>query len=102
MQPDTVTVHLGTGYGNPLPSLLWEALLERALPVVEHYRSDLYWDAQWLDKYVTGPEEFYFGVHKYGTHIGTDLELIKGYSDVTYHVTVTVTDTGRWEAVITS
>lgn len=47
-------------------------LAEKAGPVVKHYHSDLYHDAQWLEKYLFGDSfTFYWAVREYGTHIGT-------------------------------
>ncbi len=60
-------------------ALLFGHLANRAQPVVEHYRSDLYHDAMWLHEQVSGPTSFEWSCRQSGTHIGTDLrDVVKG------------------------
>jgi hypothetical protein len=56
---------------------LFGALVERAAPLVEHYHSDLFRDAQWLMEHLSGPLVFWFGADVCGTAIGTDRSLIR-------------------------
>jgi hypothetical protein len=56
---------------------LFGVLADLAWPHVEHYRSDLYHDAQWLEHYVQEPCEFYFGCDAWGTAIGMDKDLVR-------------------------
>lgn len=51
-------------------------LVDLAHDIVEHYRSDFYHDAQWLEKHLVGPMTFYYGADSYGTAIGTDRDLV--------------------------
>jgi hypothetical protein len=50
----------------------FQVLADLAFPLVEHYRSDLLHDVHWLDKYLEGPQTFYYGADGWGTAIGTD------------------------------
>lgn len=76
-------------------------LVKLAQPVITDYRSDLYWDAVWLQENMTGSEfTFFWGVRKYGTHIGQDSALIGRYADNLYSITVTC-DEGRFTMTVT-
>lgn len=67
-------------------------LVKLASPVVQHYQSDLYHDASWLQKYLTEetvfPWAFFYGVRDTGTSIGTDLDLVRYSNTFVYRVTV--------------
>ncbi len=63
----------------PVISRLFGELVKRATPVVEHYHSDLYHDANWLTGHVTGPCEFLWMARQSGTEIG---EIVKVYMSV--------------------
>lgn len=52
-------------------------LITLADGVVKRYHSDLYRDAQWLEKHLTGPMTFYYVVRENGTHIGCDLQALE-------------------------
>jgi hypothetical protein len=56
---------------------LFGMLVERGAPLVEHYRSDFYRDAQWMMEHVNGPLVFWFGADECGTAIGTDRTLVR-------------------------
>lgn len=58
-------------------ALTFGRLVERAAPIVVHYRSDLYHDALWLAQWLTGPTTFYFACDDWGTGIGTDESLVR-------------------------
>lgn len=82
-------------------SVLFGELVKLAQPHVKRFHSDLYHDAQWIERHVTGPLTFYFGVGEYGTNIGTDQELV-GYLHADgglYEVTVTHEE-GVWAAEV--
>jgi hypothetical protein len=55
-------------------------LARLAAPIIEHYHSDLYWDAMWIEKHLTADAgdtfSFYFSIDNCGTLIGTDAELV--------------------------
>lgn len=77
-----------------LRALLFGAMLDRADGVVKHYRSDLFHDALWIEKFVAGEMTWYWMVRTYGTHIGTDLGAAyrtwgKDADNVTYKMTLT-------------
>lgn len=74
------------GDANSMRALLFGLLADRAFPIVEHYRSDLYHDANWLRRYVTGPGVFFFAVRTSGTSIGDDERLVSLYNDHAYRV----------------
>jgi len=95
------TISLGTGHHTPILSLLWNKLLILTEDTVRLYRSDLYYDALWLEEHAKEPCEFYFGTRGTGTQIGTDEDLIREYSEHIYKVTVTSDDMNHWVATIT-
>lgn len=56
---------------------LFGVLADLAWTRVEHYRSDLYHDARWLDRWVHGPADvFYWGADDCGTAIGVDRSAV--------------------------
>lgn len=97
---ETVTLTNGEfdndGEARSLRALLFGAMLDRAESVVKHYRSDLFHDALWIEKYVASEMAWFWMVRTYGTHIGTDLGAAyttwgKDADNVTYKVTLTKT-----------
>ncbi len=81
---------------------LFGEMVTRAMPLIEHYASDLYHDAHWIDKYVNGETTFYFAPRTWGSHIGecgdTIRSLVVDDHFVCYRVDITCNDTG-WHAV---
>lgn len=70
-------------------------LVEIAAPIVEHYLSDLYRDAQWLERHMgQDPRdpwvklEFYYAIDAWGTHIGTDELVLAHRKEAQYKFTV--------------
>lgn len=99
-----------TGYGpfEELPSirpLLFGQLVERAVPIVKEYHSDLYHDAQWIEKHVTGELTFLFVAREWGTYIGfpefyATLVEARVFRDTDKAWLVSLVDEdGRWSAV---
>lgn len=101
---------IGTGYVLPR---LFGHLVRLAAPVVQEYHSDLYRDAQWLPKNVTGPVELDFIVRHSGTHlgvVGADFNMARSYmehpvnwseGDRFYRLSLTVDERGEWSLTIT-
>ena len=93
-----MTIHkLNAGYSaTESAAKLFEVLLDLSRPIVSHYQSDLYYDAQWLRvNFTEMPFEFVYGVRPYGTHIGplSSLKTFQsmGASDLKlYHIRVVV------------
>lgn len=54
----------------PIRALLFGQLVERALPVVQEYISDLYHDVHWIDEHVNGEMTFEFLARHSGTNMG--------------------------------
>jgi hypothetical protein len=82
-------------------ALLFGAMLDRAENVVQAYRSDLFHDALWLDKYVTGEFSWYWMLRRHGTHVGTDLQAAvdvfgRDNYNVYYKVSLTLDRLSRW------
>lgn len=50
-------------------AMLFGHLVQLAAPVVEHYHSDLFRDAQWLQAKVNGPRRFVWQAYECGTVI---------------------------------
>jgi hypothetical protein len=67
---------------------LFGAMVRRSRLVTEHYHSDLFHDAGWMQKYVTGEMSFYWAPRTFGSNIGTEPSLV-GYGfterDTTMH-----------------
>ena len=69
---------------------LFGHLVQEAMPVLQNYHSDLYHDALWLDRNVTGETTFYYAVDDMGTSIGQERDLVFSYRKaVQLRVTVT-------------
>lgn len=60
----------------PVLSLMFGEMVKRSMGVVEQYQSDLYHDAQWLERNVIGPCVFFWGPRTWGTVIGMDRALV--------------------------
>jgi hypothetical protein len=65
---------------------IFEKILELALGVVEHYRSDLYHDAVWLHHNLPTETEFWVGLHRWGTSIGTERSGAEQRGGQVWHV----------------
>lgn len=88
-------------------------LVRLAAPVVQEYHSDLYRDAEWLPKNVTGPCEMDFVVRPSGTHLGRvggAWNMARTYmgspsnwtkSDRFYRLALTVDERREWWLTIT-
>lgn len=88
-------------------------LVRLAAPVVQEFHSDLYRDAQWLPKNVTGPCEVDFVVRHSGTYLGINgakWNMARTYitspsnwskGDRFYRLALTVDDRGEWSLTIT-
>lgn len=113
-ETNEITEHRLWGFSetieDPVQTLLWGHLYRLAHPVVslEHgYPSDLYRDALWIDKWVTGPCVFFFAVHEFGTHIGMDArgpEWLQGHHDdtrIAYRIELFKKGRGDWWVSIT-
>ncbi|HSU36299.1 MAG TPA: hypothetical protein VLJ88_11635 [Propionibacteriaceae bacterium] len=74
-------------------ALLFAAMLERAEPVVKHYRSDLFHDALWIHNHVNGEMTWHWLVRECGTNLNetadTMIRLGVGPHAVYYKVTLT-------------
>lgn len=80
-------------YSNMIRSLVFERLVHLARPIVERNHSDLYHDALWLNKVLSGPMDFYYGVRPGGTCITRDLEIVEIIGSQTiYHVELSRVD----------
>ncbi len=64
--------------GSSIKALLFGHLVDKAIEDgVRVYRSDLFHDALWVDKHVTGECDFLWGTREYGTSIGMDDEAMR-------------------------
>lgn len=93
-------------FNDQVLAYLFGELVQLASPFVTNYHSDLFRDAEYLQKFVTGPATFFYRVRPYGTHIGTDLSLVaQGFDPLTerlYRVELAQTDRlGWWEMTLT-
>lgn len=74
---------------------LFGELVKLAAPVIEHYHSDLFHDARWIEEHVDGaPMSFDFVARPCGTYIGVDVEamreaLVLKPTDRAYRVAIT-------------
>lgn len=101
---------IGTGYVLPR---VFGHLVRLTAGVVQEYHSDLYRDAEWLPKNVTGPCEMDFVVRYHGTHlglVGADWNTAGAYinspsnwgeSDRFYRLALTADQTREWFLTIT-
>ena len=71
-------------------------LVRLACPKLEHYQSDLYHDAHYVDRVVTpdtltaGRVSFHYGVRDTGTTVGSTVDAVKPHCDETFEITVIV------------
>lgn len=80
-------------------ALLFGEMVKRAIPVVQHYLSDLYHDVRYIDKYVTGPCVFWYMPREWGVNIGMDRDLVIYLRDdihALYRVEITCEDRVWW------
>lgn len=86
-------------------ALLFGAMVDRAFPVVQQYRSDLFHDARWIAENVTGPTTFDYVVRESGTNLGDSAKIAvkigAGESAKFYRVEL-VENRGLWSAVFTN
>jgi hypothetical protein len=81
---------------------LFATLLDLAVPIVEHYRSDLFHDAGWVREHVTGnPLVFWFGARSTGTNLGTDSRLVIEFNDHVWRIEVLSAEGGRASYTVT-
>lgn len=57
-------------------SLLFGEMVRRAQPTLAHYQGDLFHDARWMERHVTGPTTFWWVHREWGTHIGDDFDVM--------------------------
>jgi hypothetical protein len=92
------------GEARSIRALLFGAMLDRAEPIVQHYRSDLYHDALWINEFIHGEFTWYWMLRQHGTHVGTDLsEAVKVFGRNDYNVYFKVTlvrdRTANWNVI---
>jgi hypothetical protein len=81
---------------------LFGELCKLAWPFIEHYHSDLYHDARWLDTYVLEPMVLFYSANDCGTVIGCEERYVRlRGSGGLWRIELTVTPRGRWEVHIT-
>lgn len=68
-RPDSILLVTGDDCSLTVRSHLFGEMLTRATPIVEHYVSDLYHDALFIDQHVTKAVCLDFLVREHGTHI---------------------------------
>lgn len=82
-------------------ALLFGVLLKEAWAVLEHYRSDLYHDANWIKKEIEGPCTFYWSCDGWGTYIGLDRTLVVlGGREHVFEIELQCHDNGEWWTVV--
>lgn len=77
--PDTERVRLWGWDSQHQPcvnSLLFGEMVRQAQPTLRHYQGDLYHDAAWMARHVTGPTSFWWVHREWGTNIGGDFEIM--------------------------
>jgi len=73
-------------------------MVKRATPVIKFYHGDLFTDAEWLRRNVTGPTSFEFCVRTSGTGIGESAPITADLNEgnaFLYRVTLTEKE-GAW------
>jgi hypothetical protein len=97
---EAVTADVGSWGDDPirlgLPQRTFGVLIDLAGSTVEHYRSDFYHDAQWIEKHVAGECTFFYGFDPWGTAIGSDLELVRASRHTVFRVDIHKTDRKAW------
>lgn len=97
--------------GDALAARVFGELLDLAWPVVTHYRSDLFYDAQWLsDRFITRvtvenfPWTFVWACREYGTNISLfddrAIEFQSQHNTNVWKCTVLQPTTGHYDLVI--
>lgn len=96
-------------YGNwemshtTIKSKTFGVLVELSESRITNYRSDLWHDALWIDKFVTGPTTFEWVVRDYGTHIGEAAEVYdieRHGAAIKYRFELERSDLDKWELTI--
>jgi len=81
-------------------SLVFGELVKAGADVIEHYHSDLYYDALWVEHKVVADVPFVYGVREYGTFIseggGDMVKLAKEHNDEVWSCVVSQDSDGRW------
>lgn len=70
---------------------LFETLLDAANDTVNHYRSDFYHDAVWIDRHITDDsdvDEFWFAARVTGTSIGVDRQMTALHNERLWHISI--------------
>lgn len=98
--PQTITAGVGQFGDDPIrlgvPQRTFGELLKLAFPTVEHYHSDFYHDAQWLEKHLTGEMTFFFGFDEYGTAIGCDPYYVQVSRQTVYIIRIAKNKRKAW------
>lgn len=76
-------------------AILFGELVSLAAPIQEHYQSDLYHDALWVNEFVTGPCTFWFSVGPWGTSIDNSEALVAWRRENVWECSLTVSG-GEW------
>jgi hypothetical protein len=84
----------------PAKGLMFGKLVDLSIEVVQHYRSDYYHDAKWIQEHVDGPSTFYYGFREWGTSIGTDPKLVAYGNDKLFRVDLVLSE-HEWFVVLT-
>lgn len=92
--------------GTSILAHLFGQMVKRATPVVHSYQGDLFHDAEWLRKYVTGECEFFWMVRECGTNLGESAivqeEISSTEPRVLYHVALRdANGRNKWEVTFT-
>lgn len=90
-------------------SLLFGEMVRRALPTLAHYHGDLFHDARWMERHVTGPTTFWWVHREWGTNIGDDFAVMlpavlnanRGENVKAFRIDLVVEE-GLWSADFTS
>jgi hypothetical protein len=79
---------------NTMPkAIIFEKMMELALPIVKHYRSDFYHDAMYLNNLEDRPTVFYYAIRETGTSIFDAPYMLNGHA--TFRITIENND-GDW------
>lgn len=100
------------GWGNDpihvgVPQRVFGELLKLAIPTVENYHSDIYWDAMWLNETIQRGTEgltFWYGVRDNGTHTITRSGLLDAvlncWPGIQLYSIAVVNNDGMWVMLI--
>lgn len=103
---ETVLASSGTftEHAPQLRAAVFGRLVRIAAPVITNYHGDLFHDAEWLIANLNGPSIFWFVARDYGTHIGTDRDLLRYVTTYAaaplYRVSLTHEQARRWVVTI--